>query len=325
MGDLKSSDQQWSYEFESHRGYQFDHRAKDKYKNIFSFMVKCVYCGREFKNVHSYSMHKCEGYLKEKEEQKKARKEKEESYMYVCECGKRFETANSLKVHARFCDKYISKKKPSKYKDGLIYRCECGREFDNYQSFNAHLSHCKIHHEVNNTPMKLRPSEVNHSMCWENKSEEELIEIHAKSGKTYSYNQKTGKTKNTWIGRKHTEISKQHHREGAIRYRETIIPGCRTGYNKIACKYIDMLNEKYDWNLQHAENGGEVIVGGFFLDGYDKEHNIAFEYDEKNHYEDVHNNILKQRDIDRQNYIIHLLGCEFYRYNEKTDTLYKVN
>jgi hypothetical protein len=66
-------------------------------------------------------------------------------------------------------------------------------------------------------------------------------------------------------------------------------------------------------------------VCGYFLDGYDKDLNIAFEYDEPSHYEDVYNNILKEKDIIRQNNIIKSLNCEFWRYNERINLLYKVS
>jgi len=85
------------------------------------------------------------------------------------------------------------------------------------------------------------------------------------------------------------------------------------------------LNEEKHWNLQHAENGGEVNCLGYWLDGYDKELNIVFEYDEPKHYKDVTNNILKDKDIQRQNNIINKLNCQFWRYNEYLDLLYKVN
>lgn len=64
---------------------------------------------------------------------------------------------------------------------------------------------------------------------------------------------------------------------------------------------------------------------GYFLDAYDKENNVVVEYDEKEHYIDVENNILRPKDIERQNYIIEKLHCDVYRYNEYTKTLYKIN
>lgn len=54
-----------------------------------------------------------------------------------------------------------------------------------------------------------------------------------------------------------------------------------------------------NWNLRHAENGGEIIKFGYFLDAYDEEKNIVVEYDEPRHYIDVENNILKSEDIKR--------------------------
>ena len=96
-------------------------------------------------------------------------------------------------------------------------------------------------------------------------------------------------------------------------------------FSEKGCKYIDSLNEKNGWHLIHAKNGGEKQVCGYFLDGYDEELNIAFEYDEPKHYVDVYNSILCERDIKRQNEIINELGCKFYRYNEKIDKLYVVN
>ena len=136
-------------------------------------------------------------------------------------------------------------------------------------------------------------------MCWENKTDVEIKEIHKKITETYVKNIKEGLSKLPFDGRPH--------------------------YNKTACEYIDQLNKKLGWNLQHAENGGEIRIVRYFPDGYDAKRNIVFEYDEPAHYVDIENNILRDKDIERQNYIIEKLGCEFYRYNESLDLFYKVS
>jgi hypothetical protein len=94
-------------------------------------------------------------------------------------------------------------------------------------------------------------------------------------------------------------------------------------FNKIACDYLNALNEQNGWNLQHALNGGEAIVYGYSVDGYDKNKNIVVEYDEFRHYD--RNGNLKLKDIERMNRIINHINCEFYRFNEKTGILKKYN
>ena len=246
--------------------------------------------------------------------------------MFKCECGREFEKQSSLTSHARFCPLYKKKtKNVSKYRiDENTWQCECGRVFHHYQSLNAHLSHCDYHHECVGTKRKLRPSEINHSMNWENKSEEEIKRIHAKSGKTYSRHIKEGVFKPSFLDKHHSEKSKQKTRESTIKYIKSCCGNCNPRYNKRACEYINKLNEEKNWNLQHAENGGEFECIGYFLDGYDKKLNIAFEYDEPTHYKDKENNILNDKDLQRQQNIIDILECEFWRYNEYLDLLYKV-
>ena len=97
--------------------------------------------------------------------------------------------------------------------------------------------------------------------------------------------------------------------------------GYSANFNPNACKYIDALNEKMGWHLQHALNGGEVTAGPYFLDGYDKELNIAFEYDERKH----HCKKKRKHDLVKQNYIINVLKCKFYRFDENLDLLYEVD
>lgn len=253
---------------------------------------------------------------------------------FKCECGRVFNSAASINSHYRFCDVHIPIKKcdengkcisKSKYKiSDDLYRCECGKEFDNHQSLNAHFGYCDYHHECMGTKRKGHSSELTHSMCWFNKSEEEIKEIYKKSGKTLSENIKNGNVIPSFTNKKHKEESKDKIRNSTVEYLQSLYGDAITRYNKKSIDYINRLNEEKQWNLQHAENGGEIKIGGYFVDGYDKELNIVFEYDERKHYKDVHNNILKDRDIKRQNFIINETNCRFFRYNEKLDLLYEV-
>jgi hypothetical protein len=297
-------------------------------------------CGAEFDNSGSYGAHVrfCEVHKQHKENLKK----QEESYEYVCACGRRFKTESSLKSHARFCDKYIHKNNRYVYVDGVrtyvgdsiykisddCYRCECGKEFDSPASLGAHMSHCEIHHDAVNIEKKKRPHEkdetgVGKMSGWDQKTEEEIKEYHIKGGKTYSERIENGEIEFYWVGKKHNEETKDKIRKSTTKYFLEHL-NVKARYNKTACLFIDKLNEKYNLNLIHAENGGEKCVLGYFVDGYDEKNNIVFEYDEKRHYKDVYNNILKDKDINRQNEIIAKLGCRFFRYNETINLLYEV-
>jgi hypothetical protein len=91
-------------------------------------------------------------------------------------------------------------------------------------------------------------------------------------------------------------------------------------FNTNACEYFDRLNRYYNWNLQHALNGGEIKCGSYWLDSYDRLNNIVVEYDERQHYK---SGKLKNKDLDRMNYIISTLHCKFYRYHAKDNILYE--
>lgn len=217
--------------------------------------------------------------------------------------------------------------KVSKYKiNENLWRCECGKEFNNYQALNGHFSHCKTHHKCLNKIL-IRPHNTKHSMNWENKTPDEISIIHKKAAQTRKENIKLGKYKHNWFGKHHTEESKEKARKSTIKYIESLpnYNGTRARYSHKACEYINKLNEEKHWNLQHAENGGEYFIAGYFVDGYDKNLNIVFEYDEPAHYINKEENILKDRDIQRQQNIINKLNCEFWRYNEYLNFLYKVN
>ena len=89
-------------------------------------------------------------------------------------------------------------------------------------------------------------------------------------------------------------------------------------YNSKSCKFIGNYGKQHGYNFQLAENGGEFFIKklGYWVDGYDKEKNVVFEYDEPKHYSVEK---LKEKDIHRMNEIIQHLGCRFIRYNEQTN------
>lgn len=87
----------------------------------------------------------------------------------------------------------------------------------------------------------------------------------------------------------------------------------RPGYNPDGCKYFDMLMEKTNTFIQHAENGGEYYIEKIcrWVDGYDKENNIVYEFDEKRHFNA--DGSLKEKDIQREQEIKSALKCEIIR------------
>lgn len=63
------------------------------------------------------------------------------------------------------------------------------------------------------------------------------------------------------------------------------------------------------------------MITGYLVDGYDREKNAVFEYDEPKH-----NTLsIKKKDIIRQTQIIKFLNpSNFFRYDEKSKVLYDV-
>lgn len=96
-----------------------------------------------------------------------------------------------------------------------------------------------------------------------------------------------------------------------------------SNYNPNACKFFDKLNKENGWNLQHALNGGEIKVSGYFLDAYDKERHIVVEYDEPHHY-NFFGNLNKKDEVRQQRIINKLNPQKFLRYNEEKKNLYEI-
>ena len=73
--------------------------------------------------------------------------------------------------------------------------------------------------------------------------------------------------------------------------------------------------KKNGTNIQHALNGGEYGIPelGYFVDGYDKENNIVYEFDEAYHRSEKQ----KEKDKIRENKIKDFLKCKFIRIDER--------
>ena len=76
-------------------------------------------------------------------------------------------------------------------------------------------------------------------------------------------------------------------------------------FNPTACQIIIEYGQKNGYDFKHAENGGEVHIIGYSVDGYDKKKNVVIEY-----YERAHERT-KVRDKRRKQEIVNHLGCMF--------------
>lgn len=259
--------------------------------------------------------------------------------MFKCKyCGKEFEKKQQLAGHIIWCKENPNKTGKSNFsnihrktdiiQDNLFCKY-CGKQCKNKNSLVQHEIRCKENpnkidfSNSSNNIIKYNLSVTNNECEATNqfiKARRLGLEIPKVSNETKE------KLANVWKGKKHTEETKEKQRNGFFKYKETLLnTKIVANYNKNSISFIDNLNEKMNWNLQHAENGGEVKICGYFVDGYDKELNIVFEYDEPRHYKDVFNNVLCEKDIKRQNNIYNKINCKFYRYNERLDLFYEVN
>ena len=127
------------------------------------------------------------------------------------------------------------------------------------------------------------------------------------------------KKSEVWIKSMNTDSYKQKHREKMLRLiKERKTKVC---VNYLACDFFNLLNKKLNWNGFHGKNKKEYQLNYYFLDYYDMENNIVIEWDEKYHNKKKQ----KEKDIIRQKYIINNLQCGFYRIDEITKEVVKVD
>ena len=147
---------------------------------------------------------------------------------------------------------------------------------------------------------------------------------HAESPRTFfgngDYKQKMSESlKQARMTNSYGDKFKMKCRENKLKQLE--VQGTQRTFNDFACKFMDQFNVEFGTKLQHGLNGGEIQFIGYSLDGYDKEKNIVFEYDEPNHNKSSR----KTKDIIRQNRIINIINPTlFIRYDEASNKLYKV-
>ena len=263
----------------------------------------------------------------------------------LCPEMRRIRVEKSKLVHQRFKEKFgdakahkgqtlgINPTHITKYPSRGDHICVyCGGHAD-YQLKDGRWC-CQPHH--NSCPTRCHQAGIkgnkNYAKQWMNESPSHRKarmaalhrpETHAKATATRQRHVREGLIQPSWVGRHHTEESKRKLRLACInRINRKKLGKFTPNFSKTACAYIDQLNESRGWHLQHALNGGEVEFDGYFVDGYDKELNVVFEYDERRHYdEDGH---LLPRDVERMRQIHQKTGCRFFRYDETLNRLYEI-
>jgi NOL1/NOP2/fmu family ribosome biogenesis protein len=131
-------------------------------------------------------------------------------------------------------------------------------------------------------------------ITWSNKIGESL-----KGGKRSEEARK--KMSESHKGIKFTDEHKKNIRLSRLKYITSLCGQISPNYNKIGCEIIRWFNMYYGFNFQHAENGGEICIGGYWPDGIDEKQKTIIEIDEPHHFNS--DGTYKEKDVRRQNYL----------------------
>lgn len=137
-------------------------------------------------------------------------------------------------------------------------------------------------------------------------------ETHPRFGCKVS-NETKKKQRDARLGKKftsHTEETKTKMRLATLKYIETRHGQVMPNYNPDSISIIEQYGKEYEYNFQHAENGGELCISGYFPDGVDQEKMTIIEIDEKHHFNI--DGTYKEKDISRQKYL-ESFGYNFIR------------
>ena len=135
-----------------------------------------------------------------------------------------------------------------------------------------------------------------------NKNPNKLLENRVKISKTLTGHKRYKENPGPNLGRKFS-IEWRKNISDTLKKRN-IYPPYSPNYNPKSIPIIEELGKKLGCNFQHAENGGEIRIERFSVDGCDVDKKIIVEIDEKHHFNS--DGTYKERDIKRQKYLENL-------------------
>lgn len=130
--------------------------------------------------------------------------------------------------------------------------------------------------------------------------------INAMNSDSYKKSQRNAQFKRIERdGYMHSEEALKKMSISAVEYIKNMSNGYPTRVGRNEKVILDKLQKMLGFSIKR-----QFYVNGYWLDGYCQELNLALEIDEKEHYS---NNILSEKDIEKQNNIMKILNCDFMR------------